>query len=149
MTQFAKIKSRSPTQGQRAFHLLKRIIGQMLLFTPPLLFGALLQHPRRAVDGGRNGRDGGTVHLHEHLRETTPWTTSGTPLAIGPGGGGGVGGRTGADPVVDKEGDVGVVDEVGGFLGVRVRGHDDDGARGEGGGALGKGVRGKVGEVLD
>ena len=130
---------------------LESIVREMLLLGPLLLLAAGLEYHCLPVHRARDARHGGRVHLHEHVGEAAGAAADGAAFALGAGGDVG---RAGADPVVGEEGDVGVLEEIEGFLGGGVGGHDDEGTGGEAGAGVGmwiggvvEGVGGEVGVV--
>lgn len=105
----------------------------MLLLAPDLFVAALLHHPSFAVDRRADTAQRAGIDIQEKTGETRPrrfWWGRTFAREVG---------RSASRwpvgyPVVHEDGDVRVFDQVDGFLGGGVGGHDDAGRGGKWGG---------------
>ena len=100
------------------------VVQQMARLAPPLLRRVGDQKVRLAVDGGRDARHRGVVHLHQHRRQVAGGLAVGAVAISGT-----VGHRgTRGHPVVYEQADVRVGHEVRRLARMRIRCHDDRGS---------------------
>lgn len=108
----------------------------MSLLAPSLLIGPRFQEPRGPRDGRRDTGQSAGVDVQEQTGQRRPGGCGGRGAVAAFDVGGGADWGAVRDPVVDEEGDSGVGEEMVGFTGGRVGGHDDGwegviGGRGE------------------